>query len=371
MAAAAPNMMRGAPVLASSVQTGVHRVAIVGLGTVGKGFVEIIGKKHDMLKSRYGVDVQIVGVSDFHKGSVYAPDGLNVQDLLAWDAEGKSLDDFGGSNCQHGFDAMGACKNMDADSLLEMTWTNLDDGMPAINHVEAALTNGKNVITTNKGPVVFGYDRLDEIARQNDRRFMIEGAIMSGTPIVSLMRNLPACDYSEISGILNGTCNYILSSMEFDQVDFEPALKEAQRLGYAEANPEFDVGGGDARAKAIILCRILGDKFPSDKIVLEGITGITKAMVDEAKAEGKRWKLISKLSFEQGEIKSISVKPEMLDVKADSLANVGGALNALNFKSDMLGNDLTMIGPGAGKIETGYSLFSDLLYLINTGAKDP
>jgi homoserine dehydrogenase len=316
------------------------------------------------------VDLKIVAVSDFHKGSVYAPDGLNVSDLLKWDAEGKSLNEFGGGKYQYGYDAMETCTKVEADSLLEMTWTNLEDGMPAISHVEAALNNGMNVITTNKGPVVFGYDKLDAVARQQDRRFMIEGAIMSGTPIVSLMRNLPACDYTEISGILNGTCNYILSSMEYDGVDFDPALKEAQRLGYAEANPAFDIGGGDARAKAIILCRILKDQFPMDDIVLEGITGITKAMVDDAKANGKRYKLCAKLVFEDAKIKSISVKPELLCTKTDSLANVGGALNALNFKTDMLGGDLTMIGPGAGKVETGYSLFSDLMYLVNVGAKE-
>ena len=95
------------------------------------------------------------------------------------------------------------------------------------------------------------------------------GSIVSGTPIVSLMRNLPACDYTEISGILNGTCNYMLSSMEFDGVEFDEALKTAQKLGYAEANPDFDIGGGDARAKAIILTKMLKDPFPTDKIVLK------------------------------------------------------------------------------------------------------
>ncbi|CAD7953263.1 unnamed protein product [Amoebophrya sp. A25] len=352
-----------------------HRVAILGFGTVGKGFAEIVKIKNDMLKQKCGLNVKIVAVSDFHKGSVYAPDGLDVDALLKWDAEGKSLNEFGKDKAgyKHEMDALATCKFVEADSLLEMTWTNLDDGTPAISHVETCLQNGKNVITTNKGPVVFAYDKLDELARKHGKRFMIEGSIVSGTPIVSLMRNLPACSYSEISGILNGTCNYMLTSMEFDGVEFDQALKTAQELGYAEANPSFDIGGGDARAKAIILTKMLKDPFPTDKIVLEGITGVTKAMVDEAKAAGKRYKLVSTLKFNAStqQITSIEVKPQALCVKTDSLANVGGALNALNFKTDMLGPDLTIIGPGAGKIETGYSLFTDLMYLCDVGKALP
>lgn len=153
--------------------------------------------------------------------------------------------------------------------------------------------------------------------------------------------------------------------------EFDVALAEAQRLGYAEANPAFDIGGGDARAKAIILTRILKDSFRSEDIFLEGIESISKSMVNDALAEGKRWKLTSKIVFESDKIRSIEVKPQKLCMKTDALANVGGCLNALNFKTDMLGNDLTMIGPGAGKIETGYSLFSDLLYVLKAGEKEP
>ena len=105
----------------------------------------------------------------------------------------------------------------------------------------------------------------------------------------------------------------------------------------------------------------------------QGITEVTKQMVDEAKAQGKRYKLVSTLKFDAAsqKITSIAVKPTMLDTKADSLANVGGALNALNFKTDMLGPDLTIIGPGAGKVETGYSLFTDLMYLCDAGKRAP
>jgi len=351
----------------------IHKVAMLGWGTVGKGFAEIIKKKHGFLVKKYGVDVRIVAVSDFMKGSVYCPDGLPLDSLLAWD---KSLDEFqpsGASGVKNGLDGLATCgSGVEADSLCEVTFTNLDDGTPAISHVKTALESGKNVITTNKGPVVFAYDELDEIARAKNLRFMIEGAIMSGTPIVSLMRNLPACSYSEISGILNGTCNYILTEMEgADGKEFDPCLKEAQRLGYAEANPSFDIGGGDARAKAIILTKILKDPFKSSDIFLEGIEGISKKMVDDAVAEGKKYKLTSQIVFENDKIKSIEVKPQKLCMKTHPLANVGGCLNALNFKTDMLGSDLTMIGPGAGKIETGYSLFSDLMYLLEADKKEP
>lgn len=367
---------RFAQVRAASSAPEVHKVALVGFGTVGKGFCEIIEKKQSVLSQKYGMQVEVVAVSDFKKGSVYCPDGLNVSDLLKWDEAGKPLGEFSSgksSEIQHGWDALKTCKDTNADHLLEVAFTNLDNGQPAIEHVETAVTNGKNVITTNKGPCVFAYDKLDKLARENERRFMIEGSIMSGTPIVSLMKAMPAAEYTEISGILNGTCNYMLTSMEQDGVEYDAALKEAQRLGYAEANPSFDVGGGDARAKAIILTKILGVDFDTDKIELVGIEGITKQMVEDAAAEKKRWKLVSQLLFKNGgtQVDKISVKPMKLDIQKDSLANVGGALNALNFKGDMLGGDLTMIGPGAGRIETGYSLFTDMMYLAGADRVDP
>lgn len=351
-----------------------HRVALLGFGTVGKGFCEIVKKKKDVLANKYKLNIEVVAVSDFMKGSIYCPDGLDVGALLEHDAAGKSLSEFTGGKSgtlHQGWDGLKTCSDTNAATICEQTFTNLTDGTPAISHVETALTAGKNVVTTNKGPVVFAYDKLDALARSNKVRFMIEGAIMSGTPIVSLMKTMPAMQYSEISGILNGTCNYMLTRMEDDGISFEEALKDAQDLGYAEADPSFDIGGGDARAKTIILTRILKDPFDMDKISLEGIEGITLDMVQKAKAEGKRYKLLSKLLMgEDGMAKSIAVGPEAIPI-THPLAGVGAANNALNFKSDMLGNDLCIQGPGAGKIETGYSLFTDLMYLADSYEKEP
>jgi len=312
-------------------------------------------------------------VSDFMKGSVYCPDGLKIDELLEWDKAGKPLGEFAGGKSgkiEYGWDGLKTCSDTNAHSICEQTFTNLTDGMPAINHVECALKNGKNVVTTNKGPVVFAYDELDDLARKNGCRFMIEGSIMSGTPIVSLMRMMPAIEYHEISGILNGTCNYMLDQMEKNSLPFEKALKDAQDLGYAEADPSFDIGGGDARAKTIILTRTLKDPFPMKDITMEGIEGISLDMVKKAQEEGMRYKLISKLLMENGKVTKVSVAPEKLPM-SDPLAGVGDANNALNFKSDMLGPSLTIQGPGAGKIETGYSLFSDLLYLCDSASKEP
>jgi len=350
-----------------------HRVALLGFGTVGKGFVEIIKKKSNLLKTKYNLGVEVVAVSDFMKGSVYCPDGLKLDELLEHDAAGKSLSDFAGTKSAtvyKDWDGLKTCAEVNADTICEQTFTNLTDGTPAISHVQACIDAGKNVVTTNKGPVVFAYDELDAAARAKGVRFMIEGSIMSGTPIVSLMRALPAAEYTEISGILNGTCNYMLCRMEDDGISFEEALADAQRLGYAEADPSFDIGGGDARAKAIILTRILKDKFPMADISCEGIEGISLDMVKKAKAQGQRYKLLSSLLMENGKVVKAGVAPKAIPV-SDPLAGVGAANNALNFKSDMLGDSLTIQGPGAGKIETGYSLFTDLMYLAGGHKVEP
>jgi homoserine dehydrogenase len=278
----------------------------------------------------------------------------------------KKLSDFessGMGEVHRDWDAQRVLKESSADSVLEVTWTNLEDGQPGLSHVQEGLSAGKNVITTNKGPAVFEYAKLNDLAKKNNARFMIEGTVMAGTPIVSFLeKTMPAADIYEVQGLLNGTCNYILSEMENQGLPFEVALKNAQDLGFAEADPTLDIGGGDARAKAIILTHLLGKNYPMEKVTCEGITGVTLDMIEKAKAEKKRWKLITQIKMDSdGQVEKCGVEPMCLDIATSPLANIGGALNALQFRTDMLGPDLTIVGPGAGKIETGYSLFTDLM----------
>jgi len=183
--------------------------------------------------------------------------------------------------------------------------------------------------------------------------------VMSGTPVLNLLREtLAGSTVKEVKGILNGTTNYILTRME-EGLSYDDALKKAQELGYAEAVPDADVLGWDALAKVTILAKVIfGAKERPFDFPCKGITGISAADIIEAKSRNKRFKLIGKI-WREGSITKASVGPEEVDL-SHPLAGIMGATNAITITSDELG-DVTVVGPGAGKFETGFSMLVDFI----------
>jgi homoserine dehydrogenase len=256
-------------------------------------------------------------------------------------------------------DALNMISQADADMMVEATYTDIKTGEPATSHIRSALDKGMHVTTTNKGPVALFCHELAESAKAKAVKFLFEGTVMSGTPILNLIREtLAGCAVTEIKGILNGTTNYILSEMEAGK-PYDTVLKTAQDLGYAEAVPDADVLGWDALAKVTILANaVFGASCKPDDFPCKGITEITVDNIAAAKARGKRYKLIGKVWSENGKVKG-SVGPEEIDL-THPLAGVMGATNALTITTDILG-DVTMVGPGAGRRETGYSALIDII----------
>lgn len=338
------------------------KLALIGFGTVGQGLCEILINKKDSLEKNYGFEWEIVAVSDMLKGSVYCPAGLKAERLLELVKEGKSLSEYStGENDDifTGWDALKTAKETNADIVCELSYTDIKTGQPATDHCRAALSAGKHVVTSNKGPAALYYSELQKLAEKNNVKFMIEGTVMSGTPVINLARNeLAGNEISAIRGILNGTTNYILTKME-EGMSYEDALKKAQELGYAEADPTADVEGFDALAKVTILANVLMNEnlTPSD-IPCQGITRITLDDIEQAKSENKKWKLIGEIKRENGKVVA-SVQPMKVET-SHPLAGVNGAVNAITFSTDLLG-DVTVTGAGAGKIETGYSILTDIL----------
>jgi len=339
------------------------RIALIGFGTVGQGLCEILLSKEDYLKSKYGFEASIVAISDVLKGAVYCENGLNIQQCLNLAKSNKSLEKYicEGSNCdcEKGWDSIRTIKETNADIICELAYTDVKTGEPAITHCKTAFENGKHVVTSNKGPAALQYSDLQRIAEKNNVKFMIEGTVMSGTPVLNLVNGpLAGCEITAIKGILNGTTNYMLSEMETGMT-YDAVLKKAQELGYAEADPTGDVEGFDAMAKVIILSNVVMNAgISADNVDREGITNITPEMISDAQKENSRWKLIGSIKKVKEGIKA-SVKPEKLPLTRP-LANIMGATNALTFTTDLLG-DVTIIGAGAGKIETGYSILTDIL----------
>jgi homoserine dehydrogenase len=337
-----------------------HKLALIGFGTVGQGLAEVLRDKGDELKAGYGFEAQIVAISTATRGTIYHPSGLDINTALTIIQEAGSLNDYPEApGLVRGWEGLTTIRESNADTVVETTWTDLETGQPASSHIRAAFEAGKHVVTCNKGPVALAYHELNRLAEAHGVQWGIEGTVMAGTPALRLAQTaLAGCQISQVRGILNGTTNFILTQMERG-ANYDDALAEAQRLGYAEADPSADVEGHDALGKLLILAAVVMDTpLTWEQVNCQGISDLTLDDVARARAEGKRWKLIAQLS-RAGEEVEASVGPQAIPVNAP-LAGVSGATNAITYVTDLLG-EVTLVGPGAGQRETGYALLADLL----------
>ena len=334
------------------------KLAFIGFGVVGQGLTEILLEKKDMLAEKFDFHWKIVAISDIMKGSVYDENGLDMTKILGLIKQGKKLDEY--PSGKKGMDSLATIKETNADTIIEVTFTDVKTGEPALTHIKTALNAGKNVVSTNKGPVVKQVMDLLKLAKQNNAYYGFEGVVLAGTPVLNLAEyTLAGNKITGFKGILNGTTNYILTRME-EGMPYDDALKKAQELGYAEADPTGDVEGLDALGKVVILSNVvLGKNIGWEDVERKGITEISSEDVKQAKAEGKRWKLIGSAEIQSDGSVKASVQPIKLPL-SDPLAGVNEAINALTFNTDELG-PVTIVGPGAGRRETGFSLLIDLL----------
>lgn len=333
------------------------KIGIIGFGNVGQGLVRILYTKKEILKKKYGFDFKVMAIADPIKGSVYDENGLDLKEIIdLLNTKGNIRDYSGGIK---DLDSIKTIKETDTNLIVEATPTNVKTGEPGLTHIKTALENKKHVVTTNKGPIALAYPELMKLAKENDVYLRFEGTVLSGTPSINLaLEALAGCDILKVQGIVNGTTNFILTKME-EGMSYEDALKEAQRLGYAEADPTADVEGWDAAVKTVIIANvIMGGDITIKDVDRKGITEITLEDVKKAKENKKRIKLIAEV-YREGEKIKARVSPKEVPL-THPLANVMGAINALTFTTDHLG-DVTIIGPGAGRIETGQALLNDIL----------
>ncbi len=335
------------------------KLAFIGFGTVGQGLAEILLESKEELAQKYNFHYKVVAISDKLKGAIYHPEGINLKQALDLAKSKKSLEEYDGAK-EYGWDSLKTITDTNANVIIEVSWTDIKTGEPALTHVKTAIENGKHVVMTNKGPVAIAAQELMTLASKHNVEIRFEGTVLSGTPALNLgLRNLAGSRITEIYGIVNGTTNYILTEME-NGLSYQEALKKAQELGYAEADPTGDVEGWDAVGKVVILANVLmGASITKDNVEREGITKITPEDIKQAQQEGKRWKLIARLRKTDDDRIIASVRPEKIPL-SDPLANIMGPTNALTFRTKYLG-DVTIIGPGAGRLATGFALLTDLL----------
>lgn len=333
------------------------RLALIGFGNVGQGLARILRDKGRIIRERYGLDCKIVAISDPIKGSVYDEGGLDPATLLALVEKDGHVNNYPGG--VKGLDSLETIRGTDSNVVVEVTPTNVETGEPGLTHIRTALEVGKHVVTSNKGPIALAYRELMALAEKKGVILRFEGTVLSGTPAISLATEaLAGADVLEVKGIVNGTTNFILTKME-NGLSYEDALREAQRLGYAEADPTADVEGWDAAVKLVILANVvMGADITLQDVEREGITGVTREDVEVALRDGQRIKLIASARREGSRVIA-RVAPTGVPL-THPLANVMGAMNALTLVTDHLG-EVTVVGPGAGRVETGQAILSDLL----------
>jgi homoserine dehydrogenase len=337
------------------------KVALIGFGSVAQGLADILLHRADELRSNLGFSAQLVAVATRSRGALYRPDGLIIDELLTAIHQGNLNYYPEVVGLERDWDTLRIIRESNADVVVEASPSNFKTGQPALDYCHAALEAGKHVVLANKGPLVVAYHELLAHARQVGKQLRFEATVMAGTPTIHVgTQALAGCHISEARGILNGTTNYILTQME-SGMSYADALAQAQKLGYAEADPSADVDGWDAAAKALILASaVFGSRMTMADLNIKGISGITLEDVQEAQAKGERWKLIARITPAGG-----SVQPMCLPI-SDPLASVMRATNAVTYATDHLG-DVTIIGPGAGRSPTGFGLLADLMEIHRAG----
>lgn len=307
-------------------------IAVLGYGTVGSGVVEVITKNHDIVNKRAGKDIQIKYVLDLRDFP-----GDPVQEILV-----------------HDYNVI--LTDPDVSIVVEV----MGGINPAYGFVKSALEAGKSVVTSNKELVAAHGAELLEIAKANNENFLFEASVGGGIPIIRpINQSFTADEIYEITGILNGTTNYILTKMTDEGSDFESVLKLAQEKGYAERNPEADVEGYDACRKiAILTSLVCGKQVDYEDIYTEGITKITGTDIQYAKALSGAIKLLGTSKWIDGKIYSM-VAPFIIGGE-HPLRNVNGVFNGIFINGNMLG-DTMFYGKGAGKLPTASAVVADVV----------
>jgi homoserine dehydrogenase len=311
------------------------RVGIAGLGTVGAEVVRLIEHEGRTLSARCGRPVRVVAVTARSRAKKRKVD----LDGIAWAKTPLQL-----------------AGNPEVDCLVELMG---GEGEPALSAIETALASGKSVVTANKALIAKHGVRLALLAEKHGAALNFEAAVGAAIPVVKTLReSLAATGINRVYGILNGTCNYILTRMEQEGLSFAECLKDAQRLGYAEADPSFDVEGHDTGQKLAILASLaFGTKVAQSAVYVEGISSIAPEDLRAAADLGYRVKLLG-VAVRTAKGIEQRVHPTMVP-KSSSIAQVMGVTNAVTIDAEGI-PPITLVGPGAGGAATASAVLADI-----------
>ena len=336
------------------------RVILLGFGVVGRSLAEVVMSEGTKLAKAHGLKPKIVGIVD-SSGAVFDKNGLDLAKALKSKKDNGTLAGFGDSY-HDGMSGVQAVREIDCEVVVETTPTELKKGEPGLSHVKAAMIKGRHVVCTNKGPLALAMPALMELAHHNGVLFKFSGTVGGGTPVLDFAKKcLEGSEIRSIRGILNGTSNYILTRMAAEGASMKDALADAQRLGYAEADPTYDIEGFDTACKLVITSNyVLGTSLSIKDLDIRGITKVSDKDIAEAAARGEAVKLIGSVGSKA------KVSPE--SIKLTHPLNVSGTFNAICFDTHPSG-EVTLVGKGAGGPETATSVIRDLIEIRRSFAR--
>ncbi len=308
------------------------------------------------LRREQGLEASVVAILTGRHGRVENAKGIDLRKALTLAEAGRSLEPCGRA-IREGATAF--LRRVRADVVVEITPLRIAEDQIAIDHIRAALSSGKHVITANKGPVVYRYRQLRALAARKHVGFRYEGTVMDGAPVFNLFQeSLRGAHVESFEGILNSTSNFILSEIEAGR-SYAYAVDAARRMGFLETDPTMDLEGWDATAKACLIANVLmGGRLRPETVPRQGIAGITTARVQEARALGRRVKQVAR-GWKEGREVRASVSVEELPLE-HPLASIDGTSNALLARTDML-KEILVSERNPGLRQTAFALYSDLI----------
>lgn len=337
------------------------KTLFIGFGNVGRQVARILTRERKDFPGLASLDLKVVGIIGRSKGSlVNEENGVDLRKALV---EVESSGKFSPSNpARCDMSGTEAASTLDYDVLVELSTLSVETrGEPAVNHIRTALQRGRHAITANKGPVAFAFRELKDLAMENGCTFLYETTVMDGAPVFNMARaSLKGCTITGIDGILNSTTNYVLSRME-QGLSLCEAVREAQDMGFAEADPSHDLEGWDAAAKISVLANaLMGASITPFDIEKKGITDLKNEDVQEAASSGKRLKLICRAWRENGGVKAgVGVE----EIEAGHLYNsVTGSGAVIRIETDLMG-PILMTQENPTLYDTAYGVLSDLMTL--------
>ncbi|MGQ9478537.1 MAG: homoserine dehydrogenase [Thermoproteota archaeon] len=330
------------------------RILLIGFGNVGKAFLQLMEEERRRFR-RLGVDPKVVGIVD-RGGAVISEDGVRASGMLAAKKEKGSVA-YSEEGGYPNMSAVEAIRMVQPNVTVEATPTSRGSSGPALKHILEAFENGSHVVSVNKGPFAYDYDLVMRTAASKVRLVKYSGTVGGGLPILKTLRTLTIGDVVEsVRGVLNATSNYILTLMEEGR-SYQDALRLAQEIGIAEADPTMDVSGMDTAYKITIIANTIEGGHRVKEVEVEGIEGISAEELREARAGGFSIKLIGEFT-EEGRL---FVKP--LKLKRGDPLDIGGTLNAVEFRMRRAG-PVYILGRGAGPFETAAAIIRDVFEVI-------